>query len=480
MEEVTEDESISHEAAAFYSEIRGLVVVFLFFVILFSTAHLTLQHFVAKSISPDTKQDRADRTVHQMVLGICTFTLTISLTGYSLLPFSIVINEILVGFKHSYYVQWLNTGLIKDLALIVNIGTKIVCVLLPFSYFLLIAQGLRGTTNAFGSRLLEAICLLTFSFVLVFGTIWSVGTFLKALHTAAFGHSDLLSNIEFFSVHPVSFLVCSISSLSWTEVWTKFVLQTFVRSLECIQLLLSLLGLILLFACTPVGLLSIGFYLLTISISSLPDLKDKGLFSDQLAEVHFSALCIKDSRQSALLICDENPTWYDAMSILSHEELNYPLHKYPSKAKLLVFFNEKLVPLQLNYGRLKVRAAHNVTSLMKHWFRPLAPCLVLGVIFCLLYLMESFVFFNIINLVQHLLVGHLTAISYESSLTDVKPELIGDNGSTFALGHKSASAFGRVGAFLQVRSVVCCYFTILYIRVLERRRLTNGAIVSVG
>ncbi|TGZ39779.1 hypothetical protein CRM22_011250 [Opisthorchis felineus] len=445
-----EEPAISHEVVAFYNEIRGLVVVFLFFVTLFSIAHMTLQYFIAKP-DAEMKYERTDRTVHQLVLGVCTFTLTISLTGYSLLPCSIVINEVLLSFNQSYYVQWLDTGLVKDLTLVVNMGTKMVCILLPFSYFLLIAQGFRGTTNAFASRLVEAVCLLVFSYILVLGTLWSVGLFLSSLHAVLLGHSKLFSRVPFFSVHPVTFLQRSLHTHTWSEFLTSFMFQILVRLLESVQLVSSLLGLGLLFACTPFGLLSVGYHLLTLSITKLPDVRITApLLDDQLREMQLDAMCLKDARQSATILLSNSPTkWYDRLALLTCREV--PPSTLDNPNSLIDFFDSQLLPLHLKILQMKRHASCELTRLIQCLVRPMAPCVILCMIVVLLYLMQSFVIFNILELIRNLFGTIIHSVSRISTEPDpAEPLDVCAVSSTFALGRKSASVLGYFGAFLQI------------------------------
>lgn len=46
-------------------------------------------------------------------LWLCTFTLSVAVCAVLLLPISILSNEVLLTFPHSYYMQWLNGSLIR-------------------------------------------------------------------------------------------------------------------------------------------------------------------------------------------------------------------------------------------------------------------------------------------------------------------------------------------------------------------------------
>ncbi|TNN21233.1 Limb region 1 protein-like protein [Schistosoma japonicum] len=69
MDQTDELVLISHEAKEFYDEIRGLVVVFLLFTILFFIAHITLQYFLSKT-GYELKACRAERLAYQLVLVV--------------------------------------------------------------------------------------------------------------------------------------------------------------------------------------------------------------------------------------------------------------------------------------------------------------------------------------------------------------------------------------------------------------------------
>ncbi|TPP57661.1 hypothetical protein FGIG_11016 [Fasciola gigantica] len=533
-----EDGTLSHEEEAFYSEIRGLVVVFLFFVILFTVAHLTLQYFAARP-DPDVKQDRADRVVHQLVFGICTFTLTISLTGFTLLPFSIAANEVLLGFPQSYYVQWIDTDLVKDLSLIVNLGTKISCLLLPLSYFLLIAQGFSASPHAFSSRFVEAVCLLMFAYLFVFGIVWSVVSSVASLHSSIVGTSSASETVamsgsstvptelpttsripslipvssstihtnstSFFVIQqPVAILMHSIRTLSWYDFWSKFVLHTVIRMLESVQLVASLFGLVLFFACTPIGLVSIGFYLISASIQALPNLTTpRSALMDHLNELHFDVLCLEDDLRSAELLgstaldsrshCTH---WYDRLSFMAQQRqktqtiwLVNDLNQVTGQ--MVPAIHAQLPRLRQEIAQLRRRVSRSLSLVVREWSRPLIPCLVFGLIFLLLQLMQSYVLFNIAELAWNLLFGSdpvsqsrsgggaPIAPTTDTTTTTGMSKLVASNlfidsehprimamnsrssAPSFTLGHKPVSVFGHVGAVLQI----CVIHFLLFISV---------------
>ena len=67
-------------------------------------------------------------------LLLSTFTLAVSAGAVLLLPFSIVSNEVLLSFPHSYYIQWLNGSLIHGQYVPVCVSTFYRTVLLGFPF----------------------------------------------------------------------------------------------------------------------------------------------------------------------------------------------------------------------------------------------------------------------------------------------------------------------------------------------------------
>lgn len=55
-------------------------------------------------------------TVPPPRLWLCTFTLSVAVCAVLLLPISILSNEVLLTFPHSYYMEWLNGSLIHGMS----------------------------------------------------------------------------------------------------------------------------------------------------------------------------------------------------------------------------------------------------------------------------------------------------------------------------------------------------------------------------
>uniref|UniRef100_A0A3Q0KUH7 Putative poly(P)/ATP NAD kinase n=1 Tax=Schistosoma mansoni TaxID=6183 RepID=A0A3Q0KUH7_SCHMA len=477
MDQTDELVLISHEAKEFYDEIRGLVVVFLLFTILFFIAHITLQYFLTRT-ECELKPYRGERLAHQLVLGICTFTLTIGLTSYSLLPFTIITNEILFIFPKSYYVQWLNGELIQDLILLINIGCKISYLSIPFSYFLLNSQGFLYKPHSLTPRLIYSFTMVLFFYILCFGTSWSLTSFVSALnyyflsdvlpasdnnsfrtsHHQTYFSVSPTHHLDYYENHPVSLLLDYVKSVGWIRFLQNVFIQViFMSALELIQMTASLLGLLLLFICTPVGLLSIVLNLITISIHSLPNLTPKQTLHNRIEQLNFEALTVMDDINCVQLLCTTNNMMDDENNFLVHKSIcfrNYTDVK--SKEELLLKYTNKLDLLNLEVLQIRQRInartflgfVHESTHLLFYFF-----CLIL--LFVLFRLLESFVFFNIIDLLWSMVFGNYD--SKDSSSYLVTPEskyyssLPGNSADyNFTLGLKPVSSLGHIGAAFQV------------------------------
>ncbi|XP_042202002.1 protein LMBR1L-like [Callorhinchus milii] len=114
-----------------------------------------------------------DAMVNRIALWMCTFTLAVSLAAALLLPFSIVSNEVLLSFPHSYYMQWLNGSLVHGLWNLVFLCSNLSLVLLmPFAYFFIESEGFTGSRKGVMGRVYEAAVVLCLLVLLVFGMVW--------------------------------------------------------------------------------------------------------------------------------------------------------------------------------------------------------------------------------------------------------------------------------------------------------------------
>ncbi|NWJ11694.1 LMBRL protein, partial [Crypturellus undulatus] len=117
----------------------------LLFVSLYLLCHFIITHFKKHTDFAEVHDDE-DAAVNRIALALCTFTLAVSLGAVLLLPFSILSNEVLLRFPHSYYVQWLNGSLVHGLWNLVFLFSNLSLVfLMPFAYFFTEAEGFAGS-----------------------------------------------------------------------------------------------------------------------------------------------------------------------------------------------------------------------------------------------------------------------------------------------------------------------------------------------
>ncbi|XP_045435765.1 limb region 1 protein homolog isoform X7 [Pipistrellus kuhlii] len=101
-------DEVSAREQHFHSQVRESTICFLLFAILYIVSYFIITRYKRKS----DEQEDEDAIVNRISLFLCTFTLAVSAGAVLLLPFSIISNEILLSFPHSYYIQWLNGSLI--------------------------------------------------------------------------------------------------------------------------------------------------------------------------------------------------------------------------------------------------------------------------------------------------------------------------------------------------------------------------------
>uniref|UniRef100_A0AAR2KYU7 Limb development membrane protein 1 like n=1 Tax=Pygocentrus nattereri TaxID=42514 RepID=A0AAR2KYU7_PYGNA len=106
-------------------------------------------------------------------LWLCTFTLSVAVCAVLLLPISILSNEVLLTFPHSYYVQWLNGSLIHGLWNLVFLFSNLSLVfLMPFAYFFTESEGFTGSKKGVMARVYETAVMLLLLTLLVLGIVW--------------------------------------------------------------------------------------------------------------------------------------------------------------------------------------------------------------------------------------------------------------------------------------------------------------------
>uniref|UniRef100_A0A8C5GTX6 Protein LMBR1L n=1 Tax=Gouania willdenowi TaxID=441366 RepID=A0A8C5GTX6_GOUWI len=173
-----ETEDVSVREQLFHNRVRETIICVLLFSCLYILSYLILTHFRknAEFVTDDTE----DATVNRIALWLCTFTLSVAVCAVLLLPMSILSNEVLLIFPHSYYMQWLNGSLIRGLWNLVFLFSNLSLVfLMPFAYFFTESEGFAGSKKGVMARVYEAVVLLLLLALLVLGMVWVASALLR-------------------------------------------------------------------------------------------------------------------------------------------------------------------------------------------------------------------------------------------------------------------------------------------------------------
>eukprot|EP00066_Takifugu_rubripes_P001721 XP_003963125.1 PREDICTED: protein LMBR1L [Takifugu rubripes] len=166
-----ETDDVSVREQLFHNRVRETIICVLLFTCLYIVCYLILTHF--KKTAEFVTEDIEDATVNKIVLWLCTFTLSVAVCAVLLLPISILSNEVLHSFPHSYYMQWLNGSLIHGLWNLVFLFSNLSLVfLMPFAYFFTESEGFAGSKKGVMARVYEAVVLLLLLALLVLGIVW--------------------------------------------------------------------------------------------------------------------------------------------------------------------------------------------------------------------------------------------------------------------------------------------------------------------
>ncbi|XP_031650463.1 limb region 1 homolog-like protein isoform X2 [Oncorhynchus kisutch] len=212
-----EVDDVSVREQLFHNKVREIFICVLLFTCLYILSYLILTHF-KKNADYITTDDIEDATVNKIALWLCTFTLSVAVCAVLLLPISILSNEVLLTFPHSYYMQWLNGSLIHGLWNLVFLFSNLSLVfLMPFAYFFTESEGFVGCKKGVMARVYETAVVLLLLTLLVLGMVW-VGV-------------ALLNNTARESLY---------------DVWECY--------LPYLYSAISLFGVLLLLLCTPFGL----------------------------------------------------------------------------------------------------------------------------------------------------------------------------------------------------------------------------------
>ncbi|KAJ8358702.1 hypothetical protein SKAU_G00152270 [Synaphobranchus kaupii] len=212
-----EADDVSIREQIFHDRVRETIICVLIFICLYIVSFFIVAHY--KKNAEFVADDNEDATVNRIALRLCTFTLSVSVGAVLLLPLSILSNEVLLLFPHSYYMQWLNGSLIHGLWNLVFLFSNLSLVfLLPFAYFFTESEGFVGSKKGVMGRVYETAVVLLLLTTLVLGMVWVASALLHRSSTME----------------------------SLYDLWEYYLPYLY----SCI----SLFGVLLLLLCTPFGL----------------------------------------------------------------------------------------------------------------------------------------------------------------------------------------------------------------------------------
>eukprot|EP01122_Echinamoeba_exundans_P002565 TRINITY_DN12508_c0_g1_i1.p1 TRINITY_DN12508_c0_g1~~TRINITY_DN12508_c0_g1_i1.p1 ORF type:complete len:384 (-),score=50.67 TRINITY_DN12508_c0_g1_i1:49-1200(-) len=152
-----DDDSFS---VVFNSRIREWLISFIAFCALFSIAYILIERWKKRhSFETELK--------NRFTLLLCALGLTVALAPITLLPLTVVADNLLKqGASKTYYWQWLSPQLLYTLWNNVFIGISVILfIVIPFAYFYQEAEGL-GTHRTAWSRAREATIVWVLTSVL--------------------------------------------------------------------------------------------------------------------------------------------------------------------------------------------------------------------------------------------------------------------------------------------------------------------------
>lgn len=211
------------ELQKFHDAVREIIISLLLFILLYVSSYSIIGWYKKRTDSEDYVTGEDDAFVFRIALWLCTFTLAVSAGAVLLLPFSIVSNEVLLLHPHSYYVKWLNSSLIHGLWNYVFLCSNLALFfMMPFAYFFTESEGFSGSKNGIFARIKETAVMLAILAVSVLGLSC---VFILLFDGGLQGNETL------------------------SDFWNSYLPYLY----SCI----SLLGVLLLLLCTPVGFAAI-------------------------------------------------------------------------------------------------------------------------------------------------------------------------------------------------------------------------------
>ncbi|NXA43744.1 LMBRL protein, partial [Eudromia elegans] len=239
-----EHDALALREQLFHQRVRESLICTLLFVALYLLCHCIITHFKKHTDFAEVHDDE-DAAVNRIALALCTFTLAVALGAVLLLPFSIISNEVLLRFPRSYYMRWLNGSLVHGLWNLVFLFSNLSLVfLMPFAYFFTESEGFAGSKKGIKARVHETSVVLLLLTLLVLGMVWVASALLardaagrESLHGGCCHGAGGSS-----ATHPAPRRSPCLPAALW---------QCYLPYLySC----LSLLGVLLLLLCTPLGL----------------------------------------------------------------------------------------------------------------------------------------------------------------------------------------------------------------------------------
>uniref|UniRef100_A0A914UKT0 Uncharacterized protein n=1 Tax=Plectus sambesii TaxID=2011161 RepID=A0A914UKT0_9BILA len=167
--------------AAFHSTVREYIICLLLFIALYALSYAIIRSIKRRSDHDDLYAgDEGDMLVYRISVWICTFSLAVSIGAVTLLPFSVLGNEILHLYPNSYYIKWLNSSLIQSLWNYVFLLSNLcLFILLPFAYFFIESQGFSGQRKGIMTRVYETVAVCGLMMVVVFCLVQLVSILLN-------------------------------------------------------------------------------------------------------------------------------------------------------------------------------------------------------------------------------------------------------------------------------------------------------------
>ncbi|VDL89463.1 unnamed protein product [Schistocephalus solidus] len=424
------------QADAFYDNIRALVVVFLIISLLLPMSYVLVAYF--RDIE-ESALSKDDLTINQFVIGVCTFSLSVSLLMYLMLPFSIFANEVLVALPDSYYVQWINTDLLTNLFFSVAISSKFVCLLIPFCFFLLSSHSVFHSKKAVTSRFMDASVYLIICFTAYFGCLATlVATFLLFVSlpehlSSSSTVADLLPRF-LFSSQTIYLSLFHILGHAFC---------CFDTALVIIQRTVSSAGLVLLLVCMPLGVIRILLWALTSSVSLSSHPCSTSAFGDTIEAVD-RFYRVKDNtcrsyiNKVNLPLSHPTSNLYDSISqkCSPYKKLVSPV---VIEMKILYADFNQLAYVEDVY--LQSRDTTDKPKRQSGGHKSVCSFFVLTLLVALLIVGTAYTTANVFVLLFGLVFGYSKA----SNLSPTSSFSL-----DFSIGRESASKFGWVGAVLQV------------------------------